>query len=59
MRLTASDLRGERGGEAVFAGVGFSLGEGEALVVTGPNGAGKSTLLARHRRAASRGGWTA
>lgn len=45
MRLIAEDLSGERGGEAVFAGVSFSLGEGEGLVVTGPNGSGKSTLL--------------
>ncbi|MEO4001026.1 heme ABC exporter ATP-binding protein CcmA [Mesorhizobium sp. CAU 1732] len=45
MRLIADDLSGERGGEPVFDGVGFALGDGEALVVTGPNGSGKSTLL--------------
>lgn len=45
MRLIAENLGGERGGETVFAGIGFALEKGEALVVTGPNGAGKSTLL--------------
>ncbi|MGE0281854.1 MAG: heme ABC exporter ATP-binding protein CcmA [Rhizobiaceae bacterium] len=45
MRLTITDLAGERGGETVFSGIGFSLEAGESLVVTGPNGAGKSTLL--------------
>ncbi len=45
MRLVVQDLGGERGGEPVFADVGFSVGEGEALIVTGPNGSGKSTLL--------------
>lgn len=45
MRLIAENLSGERGGEAVFAGIGFSLEDGAALVVTGPNGSGKSTLL--------------
>jgi heme exporter protein A len=45
MRLIAEDLSGERGGQPVFSGVGLSLGEGEALIVTGPNGSGKSTLL--------------
>lgn len=45
MRLNAENLGGERGGEAVFEGVDFALGEGEGLVVTGPNGSGKSTLL--------------
>jgi heme exporter protein A len=45
MRLIAEDLSGERGGQPVFSGVGFSLGEGDALTVTGPNGSGKSTLL--------------
>jgi heme exporter protein A len=45
MRLIADNLGGERGGEAVFTNVGFSLGERQALVVIGPNGSGKSTLL--------------
>lgn len=45
MRLIAERLSGERGGEPVFEGVDFVLGEGEALAVTGPNGSGKSTLL--------------
>ncbi|MER9234873.1 heme ABC exporter ATP-binding protein CcmA [Mesorhizobium sp. M0622] len=45
MRLIAENLGGERGGETVFSGIEFALGEGQALVVTGPNGAGKSTLL--------------
>ncbi|WP_395449292.1 heme ABC exporter ATP-binding protein CcmA [Aminobacter sp. UC22_36] len=45
MRLIAENLSGERGGEAVFTNVGFSLEDGAALVVTGPNGSGKSTLL--------------
>jgi heme exporter protein A len=35
-------LRGER---IVFAGVSFSLGPGEAMLLTGANGAGKSSLL--------------
>ena len=45
MRLIAENLSGERGGETVFSNVGFSLEEGEALLVTGPNGSGKATLL--------------
>ncbi|CAH2396814.1 heme ABC exporter ATP-binding protein CcmA [Mesorhizobium escarrei] len=45
MRLIAENLGGERGGEAVFSGLNFALGKGQALIVTGPNGAGKSTLL--------------
>ena len=45
MRLIAEDLSGERGGQMVFAGVGFALAAGEVLAVTGPNGSGKSTLL--------------
>ncbi len=45
MRLEGSDLACVRGGREVFAGVGFSAGDGEALLVTGRNGAGKSSLL--------------
>lgn len=45
MRLIAENLGGERGGEAVFSGIGFVIEKGEALIVTGPNGSGKSTLL--------------
>jgi heme exporter protein A len=45
MRLIAENLSGERGGHTVFSGVEFSLGAGDALLVTGPNGSGKSTLL--------------
>ncbi|MET3662294.1 heme ABC exporter ATP-binding protein CcmA [Aquamicrobium ahrensii] len=45
MRLIADKLGGERGGEPVFANIGFALEDGEALIVTGPNGSGKSTLL--------------
>ncbi|MDF3215661.1 heme ABC exporter ATP-binding protein CcmA [Mesorhizobium sp. M7A.F.Ca.CA.001.09.2.1] len=45
MRLIAENLGGERGGDAVFSGIGFALEECQALIVTGPNGSGKSTLL--------------
>lgn len=45
MRLSASDLACQRGGREVFAGLTFSVAEGETLVVTGRNGAGKSSLL--------------
>lgn len=45
MRLIGSQLRCVRGGREVFAGFGFAVSAGEALVVTGPNGAGKSSLL--------------
>jgi heme exporter protein A len=43
--LEAHDLAGRRGHADLFAGVGFRLAAGEALVVTGPNGTGKTTLL--------------
>lgn len=45
MRLIAENLAAERGGEPVFSGVSFNLGEGDGLVITGANGSGKSTLL--------------
>jgi heme exporter protein A len=45
MRLVAEQLSAERGGEEVFAGVGFTIDAGTALLVTGENGSGKSTLL--------------
>jgi heme exporter protein A len=45
MRLSAAKLACRRGGREVFAGVGFTVSSGEALVVTGRNGAGKSSLL--------------
>mgnify|MGYP001220981620 CR=1 FL=1 len=35
-------IRGER---RVFAGLGFTLRPGEALILSGPNGSGKSSLL--------------
>lgn len=45
MRLIAENLGAERGGEPVFSGVAFNLGDGDGLIVTGANGSGKSTLL--------------
>jgi len=45
MRLEASGLACVRNGREVFTGLGFSVGTGEALLVTGRNGAGKSSLL--------------
>jgi heme exporter protein A len=43
--LQAEGLAAFRGERLVFRDVAFSLGAGEALVLTGPNGSGKSTLL--------------
>src|SRR5262245_13573411 len=45
MRLEATDLACVRGGREVFSSVQFTVGGGEALLVTGRNGAGKSSLL--------------
>jgi heme exporter protein A len=45
MLLSVRSLAGERGGEPVFAGMSFEIGNGRAAMVTGPNGSGKSTLL--------------
>lgn len=44
-RLEGHDLACLRGGRLVFAGLGFTVGAGGALVLTGPNGIGKSSLL--------------
>ncbi len=45
MRLVAEGLAASRGERALFAGLGFALDPGAALVLTGPNGSGKSSLL--------------
>jgi len=43
--LSVENLALSRGGRALFAGLGFSLGPGGLLLLRGPNGAGKSSLL--------------
>ena len=43
--LDVERLAARRGYLLLFAGIGFSVGAGEALSVTGPNGSGKTTLL--------------
>lgn len=45
MHLSADNLAARRGDDLLFANVSFSLGSGEALILTGRNGSGKSTLL--------------
>ncbi|MER2508360.1 MAG: heme ABC exporter ATP-binding protein CcmA [Amaricoccus sp.] len=45
MGLTVSDLSCLRAGRPVLRGLGFTVGDGAALLLRGPNGAGKSTLL--------------
>ena len=43
--LTGDSLCCIRGDRLVFAGLGFRLDAGDALVLRGPNGSGKSSLL--------------
>jgi heme exporter protein A len=43
--LVAEGLTAWRGERLVFAGLGFTLDPGAALLLLGPNGSGKSTLL--------------
>ncbi|MCC7257426.1 MAG: heme ABC exporter ATP-binding protein CcmA [Gammaproteobacteria bacterium] len=43
--LVADHLTARRGSTWLFAGLGFSLGTGEALLLQGANGTGKTTLL--------------
>lgn len=43
--LTVHDLACERSERVLFKGLGFDLGEGEALLVRGGNGHGKTSLL--------------
>ena len=43
--LEAHNLACVRGGRSVFAGIDFSLADGDVLSLHGPNGSGKSTLL--------------
>ncbi len=45
LTLSASALACRRGGRTVFRDLDFSVGSGQALLVTGRNGAGKSSLL--------------
>ncbi|MGO4706624.1 heme ABC exporter ATP-binding protein CcmA [Microvirga sp. 2MCAF38] len=46
MRLIVENLACDRGERRVFENLSFTLGPGDALLVTGRNGAGKSSLLA-------------
>jgi heme exporter protein A len=45
MKLIVDNLSSERGGRLLFAGLSFSVANGESLLLTGPNGAGKTTLI--------------
>ncbi|MEJ6395209.1 heme ABC exporter ATP-binding protein CcmA [Gymnodinialimonas sp. 2305UL16-5] len=45
MMLEVTNLSCARGAAQVLAGVSFTVGAGEALILRGPNGAGKTTLL--------------
>jgi len=43
--LEAQQLAAQRGANMLFAGIDFTLKQGEVLLVTGANGSGKTTLL--------------
>ena len=43
--LSVENLTCARGGVPVLTGVGFTVPEGQALILRGPNGIGKTTLL--------------
>ena len=43
--FSGANLSCRRGGRMVFAGLGFAVKSGEALILRGPNGSGKTTLL--------------
>lgn len=45
MRLEVENLACARSERRIFEGISFTLGPGDALVITGRNGAGKSSLL--------------
>lgn len=45
MILIGEQLASIRGGRTLFSGLSFTVGPGEALIVTGPNGTGKTTLI--------------
>ena len=45
MKLQIQNLTVNRGEERILSDLSFSVGTGEALIVSGANGAGKSTLL--------------
>jgi ABC-type multidrug transport system ATPase subunit len=43
--LAVRDLRVDRGGRRVIAGLDLDVHAGDVLLLTGPNGAGKTTLI--------------
>jgi ATP-binding cassette subfamily F protein 3 len=43
--LTISELDRSFGGQTIFSGASWFVGEGDRVALVGPNGAGKSTLL--------------
>ena len=45
MSFSGHALTCQRGGRLVFSGLDFSVGAGDALLLTGANGSGKSSLL--------------